>query len=157
MPVYIGGAELNVATALSNWKVPTKYCTALPSNYLSEEIIEDIREKGIDVSAIQMIGNRIGTYYLPQGADMKNAGVIYDRAYSSFAELSPGVIDWEKELEGCTWFHFSAISPALNKKPGSCLQGGVVLCFSKGIDNFSRPELSFAIVAVWPEAHASDA
>src|SRR5262245_57055108 len=114
MPVYVGGAELNVASALANWNVHTKYCSALPDNYLSAEIIEEIKEKGIDVSAIRLYGNRIGTYYLPQGADLKNAGVIYDRAYSSFADLTPGMIDWEKELEGCTWFHFSAISPALN-------------------------------------------
>jgi len=32
---HIGGAELNVATALANWFVPVKYCTALPDNYLS--------------------------------------------------------------------------------------------------------------------------
>ena len=133
MPVYIGGAELNVATALSNWKVPTKYCTALPGNYLSEEIIEDIRAKGIDVSPIQLIGNRIGTYYLPQGADMKNAGVIYDRAYSSFAELSPGIINWEKELEGCTWFHFSAISPALNKNVAAVCREALYYASQKGL------------------------
>jgi 2-dehydro-3-deoxygluconokinase len=35
MPVYIGGAELNVAYALACWKVPVKYCTALPDHYLS--------------------------------------------------------------------------------------------------------------------------
>jgi 2-dehydro-3-deoxygluconokinase len=133
MPVYVGGAELNVATALAKWEVPVKYCTALPDNYLSKEIIEDINEKGIDTSAVYFSGNRIGTYYLPQGADMKNAGVIYDRAYSSFAELSPGVIDWEKVLEGCTWFHFSAISPALNKNIAAVCREALYYASQKGI------------------------
>ncbi len=32
MPVFVGGAELNVATALANWGLPVKYCTALPDN-----------------------------------------------------------------------------------------------------------------------------
>ena len=44
MPVYIGGAELNVATALSCWKIPTKYMTALPQNYLAEEVVERSEE-----------------------------------------------------------------------------------------------------------------
>src|SRR5437868_6914324 len=83
MPTYVGGAELNVATALAKWNVPVKYFTALPDNYLSEKIRREIAEKNIDTSAIKFSGNRIGIYYLPQGADLKNAGVIYDRADSS--------------------------------------------------------------------------
>ncbi len=133
MPVYVGGAELNVATALAKWKVPVKYCTALPDNYLSNEIIEELEEKGIDTSTVYFSGNRIGTYYLPQGADLKNTGVIYDRAASSFAELSPGVIDWENVLDGCTWFHFSAISPALNKNAAAVCREALYYASQKGI------------------------
>jgi 2-dehydro-3-deoxygluconokinase len=115
MSVFIGGAELNVANALAKWNVPTKYCTALPSNYLSEEIILHLQQKNINTTPIQICGERIGTYYLPQGKDLKNAGVIYDRAYSSFSTLQKGTIDWKEVLKDCTWFHCSAISPALNE------------------------------------------
>ena len=111
MTVYIGGAELNVANALAKWKVPVKYFTALPDNYLSKEILEHLEESNIDTTAINISGNRIGIYFLPQGTDLKHAGVIYDRAHSSFAELKPGMINWDAALEGCSWFHFSAISP----------------------------------------------
>ncbi|HVK97738.1 MAG TPA: sugar kinase [Flavisolibacter sp.] len=115
MPVFVGGAELNAATALGRWNIPVAYCTAVPDNYLSKEVVQHVQERNIDVSKIQYSGNRIGTYYLPQGADLKNAGVIYDRAYSSFAELQPGQIDWDTVLHDVTWFHFSAINPALNE------------------------------------------
>ena len=115
MPVYVGGAELNVATALAKWGVPVKFGTALPEHYLSNEIIDGLQAKGIDTSAIHFSGERIGIYYLPQGADLKHSGVIYDRAYSSFSCLQPGMIDWDTVLNDCSWFHFSAISPALNK------------------------------------------
>lgn len=114
MAVYIGGAELNAATALAGWGVPVKYITALPDNYLGQEIVAEIQQKKIDTSAIIKRGERIGAYYLPQGADLKHAGVIYDRAYSAFAGLKPGMIDWKEVLKDCSWFHFSAISPALN-------------------------------------------
>jgi len=115
MPVYIGGAELNVATALARWNLPVKYCTALPDNYLTQEIIAGLESKNIDTSAIHISGNRVGTFYLPQGAELKSAGVIYDRAHSSFWDLKPGMINWGEALKDCDWFHFSAICPALNE------------------------------------------
>lgn len=133
MPTFIGGAELNVATALSNWKVPARYSTALPDNYLSQEIIDEVKSKGIDTSAIHLSGNRVGIYYLPQGADLKNASVIYDRAHSSFAELKPGMIDWNTALDGCSWFHFSAISPALNETAAAVCKEALEAATNKGL------------------------
>jgi len=133
LPVFIGGAELNVASALAKWKVPVKYGSALPGNYLTKEIIEEIKEKGIDPSSIHLSGSRIGTYYLPQGADIRNAGVIYDRAHSSFAELKPGMINWEEALMGCTWFHFSAINPALNEDTAAVCKEALEAASAKGL------------------------
>lgn len=133
MPVYIGGAELNVATALANWNIPVAYSTALPPHYLSEEILEELKSKNIGTDRVHLSGNRIGTYYLPQGADLKNAGVIYDRAYSSFAELKPGMIDWNKYLDGCSWFHFSAISPALNEIAPAVCEEALKAAKAKGL------------------------
>lgn len=133
MPVYIGGAELNVATALAGWNMHTKYCTALPDNYLSKEIIEELQIKKIDTTSIYIHGSRIGIYYLPQGADLKNAGVIYDRAYSSFSELKPGMINWDEALNDCSWFHFSAISPALNENIAAVCKEALETARAKGL------------------------
>lgn len=133
MPVYIGGAELNVAAALACWKIPVRYCTAMPDNYLSAEILEDLRSKQVDVSCVRLTGNRIGTYYLPQGKDLKNAGVIYDRQYSSFAELKPGMINWEEVFLDCDWFHFSAISPALNDHAALICKEALMTASKKGL------------------------
>lgn len=123
MPVYVGGAELNVAQALANWKLPVSYTTALPDHYLTKEIIQHINSAGIDTGGIILRGERIGAYYLPSGADLKNAGVIYDRAHSAFAGLKPGMVNWNDVLNGKSWFHFSAISPALNEDVAAvCLE-----------------------------------
>lgn len=122
-PFSVGGAEANVATALALWKVPTSYLTALPKNFLTEQLVEYLQSFNIDTSSIYYYGSRLGIYYLHQGKDLKNAGVIYDRDYSSFSNLKPGMIDWEKVFEGITWFHFSAISPALNQSVADvCLE-----------------------------------
>jgi 2-dehydro-3-deoxygluconokinase len=116
LPFYIGGAEANVATALAIWGTPSAYATALPENMLSRQLTAYLQRKGIDTSRIIYRGERMGLYFLPQGKDLKNAGVIYDRAHSSFSELTPGSVDWDKWLSGVRWLHFSAISPALNRQ-----------------------------------------
>ncbi len=123
MPVYIGGAELNVATALAKWNEPVSYCTAMPDHYLSKEILQYLSNKNIDIKPVQLSGNRIGIYFLPDGADLKSTGVIYDRSQSSFASLQPGAINWDELLEGYAWFHFSAISPAVSESAAMvCLE-----------------------------------
>ena len=133
MPVFTGGAELNVAQALAKWNIPVKYCTALPDHYLAKEIVDYVAAKNIDVSGIHYSGERIGTYYLPQGADLKNTEVIYDRAHSSFASLKPGTLDWDQLLNDTSWFHFSAISPALNKNTAAICKEALEAASAKGI------------------------
>ncbi len=113
MPFFVGGAELNVANALSKWKVPVVYCTAMPDNFFTNSITKYIASNDIDTSAIYKTGNRIGVYYLAQGTDVKNAGVVFDRENSSFANLQVGMIDWHKVLKNVSWFHLSAIAVAL--------------------------------------------
>jgi 2-dehydro-3-deoxygluconokinase len=114
-PFYIAGAELNVATALALWNVPSRYLTALPDNELSRQIISYLEEQNIDMSPVIYKGDRLGLFFLTKGKDLKNDALIYDRAYSAFSALTPGMIDWNKQFEGVTWFHFSAICPAINQ------------------------------------------
>ena len=52
LPVFLGGAELNVATALASWKIPVAYSTAMPSNYLSRQLLQYVSEKNIDISTV---------------------------------------------------------------------------------------------------------
>ncbi len=44
MPIHVGGAELNVARALALWKIPVKYCTGLPDNYLSQQLVNQLQQ-----------------------------------------------------------------------------------------------------------------
>ena len=133
MAVHIGGAELNVANALAKWNVPVKYFSAVPDNYLSREILQHLATNNIDISPVHFSGSRIGGYYLPQGTDLKNAGVIYDRAHSSFSELIPGMIDWDELLKDAGWFHFSAISPALNASAAMVCKEALEAASKKGL------------------------
>ena len=133
MPAYIGGAELNVATALAGWGVPVKYMTSLPNNYLSSDIINELQDRKIDTSAIRFEGERLGIYYLPQETDLKHGGVIYDRDHSAFASLKPGMINWEDILNDCDWFHFSAISPGLNHNTAEICREALEIASKRGM------------------------
>lgn len=133
LPCYVGGAELNVASALALWELPTAYMTALPDNLLSRQLVGYVRNKHIDTSAILFQGKRIGLYYLPKGEDVKHAGVIYDREKAAFAELQPGSINWAQVFEDISWFHFSAICPALTESVAAVCEEALLYASANGI------------------------
>lgn len=133
LPVYVGGAEANVAAALALWNIPSAYITAVPDNYMSHQLVDYLNKLKIDTSAIQYFGERIGLYFLDKGKDLKNAGVIYDRNYSSFSALKPGMINWDKVLEGVSWFHFSAICPAINESVSSVCEEALLAASARNI------------------------
>ena len=137
MPVFVGGAELNVATALATWELPVKYFTALPDNIIAKDITTYLEQKNIDTSPISYSGERIGLYYLKEGADMKSAENVFDRKYSSFSTLSTGKVDWDNILEDVSWFHFSAIAPAVS-------ESAAALC-KEALQAASRKNISISV------------
>jgi len=133
LPFYIGGAELNVATALALWDVPSAHLSAMPQNSVTEEIAGYLNKKNVDTSSMIYGGDRLGLYYLPKGKDLKNAGVIYDRANSSFADLKVGQVNWDEVFEDVSWFHFSAICPAINQSIADVCLEALKVAASKNI------------------------
>jgi 2-dehydro-3-deoxygluconokinase len=145
LPVYLGGAELNVATALARWGLPVSFCTALPDHFLSRDILDALKSRKINTDTLFFSGERIGSYWLSQGQDLKNQAVIYDRAHSAFGELKKGMIDWDHILQDVSWLHLSAISPALNETVAAVclevLQAASKRNISISIDLNHRPKL----------------
>lgn len=131
--VYPAGSELNVATALANWKLPVSYCTAVPHNFLSAQLIRKIESRNIDVSTIIHHGNKLGIYYLPEKKELQHADIIHDKIHSSFYDLKAGMIDWEKVLQGIRWFHFSAASACLNENVAAVYEEALRACAKKSI------------------------
>lgn len=132
--LFLGGAELNVAQALNKWKQPVRFMTALPENHIiAEEAFEYLHHSGVDVSTIIHFGSKLGAYYLRQGSDLKKSGVIYDREDSSFASLKKGMLDWDELLKDCSWFHFSAITPALNSELAAVCEEGLKAAVQKNM------------------------
>lgn len=112
--IFVGGAEANVAAALATWGNTVAYISKAPENGLSRQVLEQLQTIGVQTDRMLWGGDRIGAYYLAQGSDLKHAEVVYDRKYSSFSEIKPGTVNWDDLLGDAKWFHWSAISPALN-------------------------------------------
>ena len=112
---YVGGAELNVAMALASWGQPAAVGTALPDNPVSGLLHNYLKGSQVGTDHIVYKEGRVGTYYLTPGADLKSAGVVYDRALSSFALIAPEDIDFDSYLKGVRHLHLTAISPAVSQ------------------------------------------
>ena len=88
-----GGSETNVAVSLANFGIPTEFVTRLPDNEIARACVSDLRSHGLRTDGIIYGGDRMGIYFLENGASFRNSKVVYDRAGSSFSTLRPGMID----------------------------------------------------------------
>ena len=109
-----GGGEANVAVSLANYGVPAAFVTKLPAHEIGQAAVNSLRRFGVDTDSIVRGGDRVGIYYLEKGASQRPSKVIYDRAGSSIATAGVSDFDWEKILDGATWFHISGITPAIS-------------------------------------------
>jgi 2-dehydro-3-deoxygluconokinase len=130
--VYPAGSSFVIADALSTWRVPVCYCTVLPDNFLSKQVVKKINLHNVDTSTIIYTGDKIGTYFLTSD-ESNNDKIIYDRDHSSFYDLQPGMINWDNALNGIRWFHFSAISVALNENVAAVCKEALEACAKKSI------------------------
>ncbi len=122
LKIYIGGAEYNVAAALSQWKNAVKLLSALPENFVGNQLESQLKNKGIEVLAEKNKG-RIGTFYLSSDGDMQNASVVYDRFPSVFTQSDFETFSDEEIFSGVKWLHISTITPALSDHAfRKCLQ-----------------------------------
>lgn len=113
LEVFVGGAETNVAVALSRLGVAVRHVTRLPDNELGRLVISKLRSHGVD-PWVELGGRRLGLYFLEMGAGIRAGNVLYDREGSATADIEPGLIDWPAAFSGASWFHTSGITPAVS-------------------------------------------
>ena len=122
--VVYGGGESNVAVSLSNFGLPTQYVTRLPGNEIGEACVQFLRQYNVGTCYILRGGDRLGIYFMENGAVMRGSQVIYDRADSSFAQIKPGMVDWRTVFSDAQWFHWTGITPAISEGAAAvCLEG----------------------------------
>ncbi|WP_187263996.1 sugar kinase [Pontibacter beigongshangensis] len=133
LQIYPGGAEANVAASLGLWDIPCSYLTCVPENELSAKALEELERRGVKTDLVLKQGDRVGLYFLLSANGLSTGQVVYDRKYSSFSQLTPGSIDWESILKDFSWFHWSAITPALNENVATICKEALVAAKKLGL------------------------
>ena len=129
-----GGAEANVAVALSSFGIDATYVTVLPENNpIADAAVAELRRFGVDTSQITRSRGRLGTYYMESGADHRAGRVVYDREYSAMALARPGDIRWDNVFDGAGWFHSTGITPAISASAADLSLEGMRAARQKGL------------------------
>lgn len=123
LEVVYGGGESNTAVSLANYGLPVEFVTRLPENDIARGALMELRRHGVGTRHIIFGGERLGIYFLENGAVSRGSKVVYDRAHSAMSEIRKGMVDWEKTFEGADWFHWSGITPAISQSAAEvCLE-----------------------------------
>ena len=131
--VVYGGGESNVAVSLANYGVDVDFVTRLPKNDIGACAMMEMRKRGVNVDKIVYGGDRLGIYFLETGAVSRGSKVVYDRAHSAIAEIESGMIDWDAVFEGCEWFHWTGIIPAISQGAADVTLEALKAASAKGI------------------------
>lgn len=131
--VTFGGAEANVAVMLARLGESAGFVTKLPENELAQRAINELRGLGVDTTSIVRGGDRMGVYFLEQGASQRGGKVIYDRAGSAIATALPGDFDWARILDQSEWLHWSGITPALSESAAMIVAQACVEARRRGL------------------------
>jgi|688.fasta_scaffold23524_7 2-dehydro-3-deoxygluconokinase len=111
--IIYGGSEANVAAALAAWGVPAKLVTGLPSNPIGDAAVQHLKKTDIGVDHVFRTAERLGVYFVEEGASVRSTQVVYDRKNSSFAKATAEHFDWELILKKANWFHTTGITAGL--------------------------------------------
>ncbi|HET9487375.1 MAG TPA: sugar kinase [Chryseosolibacter sp.] len=127
LDVTYAGAEANVAVSLAHFGIPSAHVTRFPDNDLGEAGTQALRKFRVNTDSIIYGKERMGLYFLENGAMQRPSRIIYDRFDSAFAHIKPGSIDWNAALKGASWFHWTGITPAISQGAADvCLEALVV-------------------------------
>jgi 2-dehydro-3-deoxygluconokinase len=112
----VGGAEANVAAALTAFGHRTAMISVVPNNSLGSAALAHLRARNIETTHVLTADGRMGLYFHTRGAMQRPPEVLYDRENSSFALADPGTFNWTTILTGKHWLHISGITAAASDR-----------------------------------------
>lgn len=136
---YFGGTEVNVGISIANFGGNVKHISCISDDFIGNTAISYLNKFDLDTTAIVRSSRPLGVYFLEVGAVIRPSSISYNRSHSSFSEIKPEMVDWEKSLENGKWFHWTGITPALNKGSQQTLLEGLKLARKKGLQVSADP------------------
>ena len=136
---YFGGTELNVGISIANFGGDVKHVSCISDDFIGSTALSYINKFGVSTSAIVRSSRPLGVYFLEVGAVMRPSSISYNRSHSSFSEINPSMVNWEKSLKKGKWFHWTGITPALCRGSYETLKEGLILARKKGMTVSADP------------------
>ena len=128
-----GGGEANVAVSLANYGLESYFVTKLPKHEIGQSAVNHLRRYGVNTDFINRNGERVGVYFLESGASQRASKVVYDRSNSAITDVDSSDFNWDEIFDGCDWFHWTGITPALGFKTQEVLKEALETAKSKNI------------------------
>jgi 2-dehydro-3-deoxygluconokinase len=110
-----GGGEANVACGLAGFGLDVDFVSVIPPNPLGDACLAELRRRNVHTGHVLRSGERLGIYFLEQGANQRPSVVLYDRSHSAIAEARSGDLQWRRIFSGARWFHVTGITPAVSR------------------------------------------
>ncbi len=131
--VLYAGSEANVAASLSHFGISAAHVTRFPNNDLGQAAVEMLQRNGVDTQYIVYGEERMGVYFLENGAIHRASRIVYDRFNSAFAHIKPGMVDWDDILKDASWFHWTGITPAISQGAANVCHEAIQTARKNGI------------------------
>ena len=131
--VCYGGGEANVAVSLANYGHNSEFVTKVPKNPIGDAAVAGLRKMNVKTDIISRGGERLGIYFLETGSAMRASNVVYDRAHSSISTAVAEDFDFDKIFDGCDWFHFTGITPAISDDAAKLTKTALKIAKEKGV------------------------
>lgn len=128
-----GGSEANAAVSLATLGDPVVYVTRLPDIAVGHAAANRLATYGVDTTHVLYKGERMGSYFLQQGASRQKSKTIYDRDNTAYSTLRPGDIPWREILQGTDVFHTSGICPAISQSAADTVFEAIEIATEMGI------------------------
>ena len=136
---YFGGTEVNVAISIANFGGEVRHISCVSSDFIGDTAIAYLKKFGLDTSSILRTKRPLGVYFLEIGAVLRPSSISYNRLHSSFSEILPEMVNWEKSLDNCDWLHWTGITPALTQGSYLTLKEGLQKAKAKGLNISADP------------------
>ncbi len=114
LELKIGGAESNLAIALSRLGIYAGWASLLGDDEPGQLVLDRVRAEGVDTSRVRRLPGYPTGLYLRERLGM-GGQVYYYRWGSAASTMAPGALD-PRCLQGARFLHLTGITPALSEQ-----------------------------------------
>jgi 2-dehydro-3-deoxygluconokinase len=123
-----------VAASLAMLGVEASFVTALPRHAVADALVDRLRGLGIDTRDIlRRDEGRLGLFFTEAGANQRPSVVVYDRQGATVAVTPPAAYDWDRILQGASWFHITGVTPSISRNAADVALAAVKAARARGL------------------------